>query len=205
AGEDICVKNKNKIDSSDVIPRGECHSLMDAWIKFENEAGEDIFVKNQIKIKIDSFYVGPVQYVIDRFIKNPNKIKIDSSYVGPVHYFIDESEYELQTFIDGKEQKSELIEVRPNFDRSRFETGASTELGFSCWKRHDDDSQGSQEIVCDCFLSCPKLFGDNKKHKMSLGFWSAGSGDFFRNDYVIIDDVKFYTQNEWPYHVNVVL
>ncbi|MEF9949751.1 MAG: hypothetical protein RR752_01070 [Mucinivorans sp.] len=151
-----------------VISRGEC----------VNEAGEDIFVKNQIKI--------------------------DSSDVGSVKYFIDESEYELQTFIDGKEQKSELIEVRPNFDRSRFETGASTELGFSCWRR-DDDSDGPQEIVCDCFLSCPKLFGDNKKHKMSLGFWSAGSGDFFRNDYVIIDDVKFYAQNEFLRHVKVVL
>ncbi|MEG2728531.1 MAG: hypothetical protein RSA26_05580, partial [Mucinivorans sp.] len=105
AGEDICVKNKNKnkIDSSDVISRGEYSSLIRAWIKFENEAGEDIFVKNQIKI--------------------------DSSDVGSVKYFIDESEYELQIFIDGKEQKSRLIEVRPNFDRSRFETGASTELG----------------------------------------------------------------------------
>ncbi|MEG2728847.1 MAG: hypothetical protein RSA26_07245, partial [Mucinivorans sp.] len=93
--------------------------------------------------------------------------------------------------------------------------GSATGLGFYRWDIGRDGSQQQQKsIVYDCLLSCPKLFGDNKKHKMSIVWKFVNPPEIineyqidnhYQSDYVIIDDVKFYTQNEWPYHVNVVL
>lgn len=88
-----------------------------------------------------------------------SQLKKDSLADGNhTRYFIDESEYKLRIIIDEKQHKTDKLDT----------DNSTSHVLLTCYEHRPLVEGQTKPFAYDFFLSCPKLFGDDKEQKISF-------------------------------------